>query len=47
MDLCIKSAVVEGILMASILIIFADKLSSAFAIDDVNLFQLVVDAIRF
>ena len=46
MNLCIKAAIAEGVLMAAVLIIFADKVSLAFGINDPEIFDLAVDAIR-
>ena len=46
MNLCIKAAVVEGVLMAAILIIFAGKVVLAFGINEPETFDLAVSAIR-
>lgn len=46
MKLCIKAAIAEGLLMAAILIIFAKQITLAFGINDENLLQPAIDAIR-
>ncbi len=46
MNLCIKAAIAEGLLMAAILIIFADKVVLAFGINEPEIFEQAVDAIR-
>ena len=46
MNLCVKAAVVEGVLMAALLFIFAGQIVLAFGIDNEGLFPLAVDAIR-
>lgn len=46
MDLCIKAAIAEGLLMAAILIIFANKVVLGFGINDPEIFEQAVDAIR-
>ena len=46
MNLCIKAAIAECVLMAAILIIFAGKVALAFGINEPATFDLAVDAIR-
>ena len=46
MNLCIKAAIAEGILMAAVLIIFADKVALAFGITEPRTLDLAVAAIR-
>ena len=46
MNLCIKAAIAEGVLMAAVLIIFADKVALAFGITEPRTLELAVSAIR-
>ena len=46
MNLCIKAAIAEGVLMAAILIIFAKQITLAFGINDEILVQSAIEAIR-
>ena len=46
MNLCIKAAIAEGVLMAAVLIIFAKQITLAFGINDEILLQSAIEAIR-
>ena len=46
MNLCIKAAIAEGVLMAAVLIILADKVALAFGITEPRTLDLAVSAIR-